>query len=126
MATESETQSGGRGIARKLMLPAAISLVGTVVGFILTKRQSIQEAAPKLREAVSDLPRPHVPQGGVGDLAGELRDKVDSVLGKDAPASGSVGSAASADESTTVDRSALEKRRRAREQRRNQRRRSRS
>lgn len=120
MATESDTGENGNGMARKLLVPVAISAVGSAVGFLLTKKQDLRAVAPKLRDAVSDLPRPHMPEGSVGDLTDDLRGKVESVLGKDS-------SAVSSEDSTgPIDRSKLEQRRRARQQRRNQRRRSRS
>jgi len=116
MANGSENGGQGNGLGRKLLAPAAISLVGSAIGFLLTKRQDLRAAAPKLRNAVSDLPRPHVPERGVGDLADELRGKVDSVLGRDSPSTTSSGS------STRVDHAELQQRRRARQERRDRRR----
>ena len=123
MATGPDTE-GDRGIARKLLVPVAISAAGSAVGFLLTKRKQVLAAAPKLREVVSDLPGPNVSGGGVGDLAGELRGKVESVLGKDSSTDGAESSRESTSE--PIDRSQLEERRRARQERRDQRRRSRS
>ena len=118
MSDTPETQGSESGIARKLIVPAAISAVGSLVGLLLTKRDKLREAAPKLRDAASDLPRPRVPEGGVGELAGDLRGKLDEVLGK-APIGGG------GDESSPApkaDRSELQQRRRDRQERRDRRR----
>lgn len=89
MATEPDT--GADGVARKLIVPAAVGAVAGAVGLLLTKKKDVQravsqsdvgQAVPKLREAVSDLPLPNVRDSGVGDLAGDLRGKLDDVLGK--------------------------------------------
>jgi hypothetical protein len=117
MATKPETEGRGSEIARKLLVPAAISALGSAVGFLLTKRHKIREAGPKLRDAVSDLPA-RVPDAGAGELTGDLRGKIDEVLGKE-PAAG-VRRAASS--TTSVDHSELERRRHERQERRNQRR----
>jgi type IV secretory pathway TrbL component len=116
MATKPETE--GTGIARKLLVPAAISAAGSALGFLLTKRQKVREAAPKLREAVSDLSVPGIREGGVGELTGDLRGKLDEVLGKE-PAAGA-GRASSPE--TSIDHSELARRRRERQERRNRRR----
>jgi hypothetical protein len=118
MATKPETEGSGNGIARRLLVPAAISALGSAIGFLLTKRQMVRDAAPKLREAVSDLPVPRVPEGGVSELTGDLRGKLDEVLGKE-PAAGT-GRASSS--KTSIDHSELERRRRERQERRNRRR----
>lgn len=115
MATE--TEGGGSGVVRKLIVPAVISLAGSAAGLLLTQRQKVREAAPKLREAVSE--------GGVGELTGDLKEKLDEVLGRE-PAAG--GDGASSDDFTgarEIDWSEFEERRRARQERR-QRRRQRS
>jgi hypothetical protein len=117
MATKPETEGSGNGIARRLLVPAAISALGSAVGFLLTKRQMVRDAAPKLREAVSDLPVPRVPEGGVGELTGDLRGKLDEVLGKEPSAD-----AREAASKTSIDHSELERRRRERQERRNRRR----
>jgi hypothetical protein len=124
MATGPETEERGSGIARKLIVPAAIGAAGSAVGLLLTQRQKVREAAPKLREAVSDLPVPHVPGGGVGELAGDLRGKLDEVLGRE-PA-GDTDTDTDDDggsrSDTGIDRSELEQRRRERQERRDSRR----
>jgi hypothetical protein len=112
MATETERR--GSGVVRKLIVPAAISLVGSAAGLLLTQRQKVREAAPKLREAVAE--------GGVGELTSDLKDKLDEVLGRE-PAAESDG--ASSDDFTgvrEVDWSEFEERRRARQERRERRR----
>lgn len=119
MAATPDTETGGKGIARKLIVPAAISAAGSAVGLLLTQRQKVTEVAPKIRDAVSDLAVPRSDRG-VGELTGDLRDKVEEVLGK-TPASDA------GEQSTTksrIDRSELEQRRRARQERREQRRQS--
>jgi hypothetical protein len=121
MATTTETEGRASGIARKLIVPAAISLVGSAAGFLLTQRQKVREAAPKLREAVSDLPS-HVPEGGVGELAGDLRGKLDEVLGRESTAEADERSNSGSMGHTGMDRSELEERRRARQERRDRRR----
>jgi hypothetical protein len=116
MATGSDTEAPGKGIAGKLLIPVAVSAVGSALGFLLTKRQKIREAAPKVRQAVSDLPRPTLPERGVGELTDELRGKVESVLGKEPAAGGEHAPA-------RIDTAKFEQRRRARQERRNSRRR---
>ena len=120
MATGPETEARGSGIARKLIVPAAISAAGSAVGLLLTRRQKVRAAAPKLREAVSDLPVPHLPDGGVGELTGDLRGKLDEVLGRDA--AGEAGDDTDSRSGTGIDRSELEQRRRERRERRDRRR----
>jgi hypothetical protein len=121
MATETEGR--GSGVVRKLVVPAAIGLAGSAAGLLMTQRQKVREAAPKLRDAVSDrLPVPQVPGGGVGELTGDLKEKLDEVLGRE-PAAG--GDGASSDDFTgarEVDWSEFEERRRARQERRGRRR----
>lgn len=117
MATKSETEGRESGIARKLLVPAAISVAGSALGFLLTKRDKVREAAPKLREAVSDLSVPGVPEGGVGELTGDLRGKLDEVLGKEPAADAKASSS-----KTSIDHSELARRRRERQERRNRRR----
>jgi hypothetical protein len=114
---ETETEGRGSGIARKLIVPAAITAAGSAVGLLLTQRQKLRAAAPKLRAAVSDLPVPRPPELGVGELAGDLRGKLDEALGKE-PA-GDTGGRSSA---ARIDRSEYQQRRRERQQRRDRRR----
>jgi hypothetical protein len=120
--TATETEGRGSGAARKLIAPAAISLVGSAAGLLLTKRQKVREAAPKLRKAVSDLPVPHVPEGGVGELAGDLRGKLDEVLGREPAADADGGANDGSAGAREIDWSEFEQRRRARQERRNRRR----
>jgi hypothetical protein len=123
MATTTETEGRGSGVARKLIAPAAISLVGSAAGLLLTQRQKVREAAPKLREAVSDLPVPHVPERGVGELAGDLRGKLDEVLGREPTAEADEQSDGGSTGRTRTDLSEFAERRRARQERRDERRR---
>jgi hypothetical protein len=121
MAPRAEIEEGGSGIARKLIVPTAITAAGSAVGLLLTKREKLREAAPRLRQAVSGLRIPQVPQvpaGGVGELAGDLRGKLDDVLGKEPAAEAGGESRAH----TGIDRSEFQQRRRAREERRSRRR----
>jgi hypothetical protein len=121
METGPETEERGSGIARKLIVPAVISAAGSAVGLLLTQRQKVREAAPKLREAVSDLQVPHVREGGVGELAGDLRGKLDEVLGRE-PAGDTEDDDGGSRSDTGIDRSELEQRRRERQERRDRRR----
>src|SRR5918997_3887944 len=108
METGPETEERGSGIARKLIVPAAISVAGSAVGLLLTQRK-------KVREAVSDLPVPHVPGGGVGEIAGDLKGKLDEVLGRE-PAGDTDGDDGGSRSDTGVDGSGLEQRRRERQE----------
>jgi hypothetical protein len=110
MAPTPETGERRSGIARKLIVPAAISLAGSALGFLLTNRQKLRDAAPKLREAAPDL-------GGVGELTSDLREKIDEVLGRK-PTADAGGDIARARE---VDWTKFEERRRARRERRERR-----
>jgi hypothetical protein len=127
MATGRDT--GADGVARKLIVPAAVSAAAGAAGLLLTKKREVRRAAvsksdmrqavPKLREAVSDLPLPNVRDSGVGDLAGDLRGKLDDVLGK----------GSSEEQTLTAPPSRIdpefERRRRERQERRERRRRAR-
>jgi hypothetical protein len=117
MADTSQSETGGRGIARKLLIPALISAVGSLLGYLLSKRDKIREAAPKLREAVSDVPMPKVPEGGVGEITSDLQGKLDEVLGKESATESDFDSSAPTDR----DLSKFEERRRARQERRTRR-----
>lgn len=123
MATEPDTEANASGVVRKLALPAAISAAAGAAGLLMTKRQAVRDAVPKLREAASGLPRPSVPGGGVGEIADDLRGKLDDVLGKDSPPGDANGGTDRSSAAPAFDQSELEERRRAREQRRNERRR---
>jgi hypothetical protein len=120
--TATETEGRGTGVVRKLIGPAAIGLVGSAAGLLLTKRQKVREAAPKLRKAVSDLPIPRVPEGGVGELTGDLREKLDEVLGREPAADSDGGANGGSTGARAIDWSEFEQRRRARQERRNRRR----
>jgi len=129
MATEPDTGSSVGEVVRKLAVPAAISAAAGAAGLLMTKKPNVRQALPKLREAASDLPRPSVPSvptGGVGDLADDLKGKLDGVLGKDSEEDSERERSETAGADSTFDRDELEGRRRERERRRNERRRSRS
>jgi hypothetical protein len=110
MATETEGR--GSGVVRKLIAPAAIGLAGSAAGLLMTQRQKVRGAAPKLREAVSE--------SGVGELTGDLKEKLDEVLGR-GPAADDDG-ASNFTGAREVDWSEFEERRRARQERRERRR----
>jgi hypothetical protein len=71
------TEAGGgdsdTSTLRKLALPTAVTAVGAAAGVVLT-----QEPKLRLRQAASELQ-----DLDVGSLAGDLRDRLGSVLGKD-------------------------------------------
>ena len=88
---------------RKALVPGAASIVGAGAGLLLTKNISgLRRALPDLKDL------------GVGDLAGDLRGRLDGVLGK----SGSSSSRQAED----FDADELAARRRERGERRTQRR----
>jgi hypothetical protein len=115
--TPEKEGRGGGGVPRKLLIPVAISAVGTLLGYLLSKKDRIPEAASKLRETVSDLSIPETP-GRTGELTNELRGKLDKVLGKEQEA----GSDFESGIPTKQDLSEFEDRRKERQERRNQRR----
>jgi hypothetical protein len=115
MADTSESEGRAGGIPRKLLIPVAISAVGSLLGYLLSKRERLQEAAPKLRETVSDVPVQET-AGRAGELTNELRGKLDKVLGKEPEADLDSGIP------TEEDLSEFEERRRERQKRRDQRR----
>jgi hypothetical protein len=117
MADTPNSEGRTGGISRKLLIPVAISAVGTLLGYVLSKKDRLPEAASKLREAVSDLPVPETP-GRTGELGNELRGKLDKVLGKEQEADSDFASGVP----TKQDLSEFEDRRRERQERRNQRR----
>jgi hypothetical protein len=117
MADTPKSEGRAGGISRKLLIPVAISAVGTLLGYVLSKKDRLPEAASKLRETVSDLPVPETP-GRTGELGNELRGKLDKVLGKEQDADSDFDSGIP----TKQDLSKFEDRRRERQKRRNQRR----
>ena len=90
---------------RSLIVPAAASLVGAGAGLVLTRKP--------MRGSMPDL-------NGLGDLAEDLRGKVDAVLGKAQSSSAFVHVSRSTP--NRLNSAQLEQRIRAREQRRNGRR----
>jgi len=93
--------------ARKLVVPGAASLAGAGAGLLLTKK-SMRSAMPDFRDL------------SIGDLANDLRTKLDSVTGK--PHAPSLRNASGTSQSRRIDPHELERRRREREQRRSDRR----
>src|SRR5438552_1033082 len=66
MALRDDTKGG----LRKLLLPAAASLAGAGAGLALTRTERLRDALPTLDDV------------GIGDLADDLRTKLNSVVGK--------------------------------------------
>ena len=96
----------GKGAnVRNLVVPAAATLVGAGAGLVLTRKPA--------RKSLPDLHNL-----GIGDLADDLRGKLDAVIGKAQSSSGN-GSRSSR---TRLSATQLEERVRAREQRRTERR----
>ena len=92
---------------RNLIVPTAASLVGAGAGLVLTKKP-VRKSMPDIHNL------------GIGDLADDLRDKVDAALGK--ARSSSAFAHMSRPSPTRLSATQLEQRMRAREQRRSQRR----
>jgi hypothetical protein len=89
---------------RKLLVPGAASLVGAGAGLALTRGQSLRRSLPSLDDV------------GIGDLADDLRTKLNSVIGKD-----DSGRTRARTSSTPLSSSELKARRDRREERRKQR-----
>jgi len=103
MAIKDETKAG----LKKLLLPTAASLAGAGAGLALTRTEKLRDALPTLDDV------------GIGDLADDLRTKLNAVVGKvDA---GLGGERTSSRSSRPLDSAELEARRRRREERRKQR-----
>jgi hypothetical protein len=102
-------KSIAKGRLRGLVLPAAVSIAGAAAGVLLSKRPA------KLRQVV-----PSVPDVDLGDLAGELRTKVESMRGTSRSEGGDRRD--SDEESRLPSPSELQSRRRERERRRTARR----
>ena len=95
----------GRG-AKNLVVPAAASLAGAGAGLLLT-RKSVRNSMPDL--------------GDLGDIADDLRTKLESVIGKTPSQSRSGGRSGSGPD-RRIDPQDLDRRLRDREQRRRARR----
>lgn len=102
-------KSIAKGRLRGLVLPAAVSIAGAAAGILVSKRPA------KLRQVV-----PSLPDVEVGDLAGELRTKVESLRGTSQAEAGD--RRGSAEKSRLPSASVLQSRRRERERRRTARR----
>ena len=102
-----------KGRLRKALVPGAASVVGAGAGLLLTrKNRNLRAALPDLKDL------------GVGDVADDLRGKLDSVLGK-ATDSGRAETS-STQKRPTLTAKELETRRQEREERRNRRQRARA
>jgi hypothetical protein len=97
-----------RSTLRRAVLPAAASIAGAGLGLILTRGSKLSEALPDR----SSL--------GLGDLADDLREKLDSVLGSQSGSSRS-GRASTLRGGGSLSADELERRRTEREERRKQR-----
>ena len=102
----SEDNGNAVGRLRQFVLPAAVSLAGAAVGLVLSNRSKLKESVPDVKD-------------GVGDLTTDLRNKLDSVLGKN---DSSQKPTQSNDTSGTYTPSQLAARRRERQERRDRRR----
>jgi hypothetical protein len=113
---QTEAGNGGKSTLRKLLVPAAAGVAGTAAAVALTRKpKQLTDAVMHAREALPD-----VPEGGIGELTDDLRNKLDSVLGK---GSGEHDLADFGHYSAELDTAKFEKRRSERRQRREQRRR---
>ena len=82
MEKGSGTRGSGESTLRKVLVPTIAGAAGTAVAVALTKKpKQIENAIPKVREAIPDLPA-----GGVGEIADDLRTRLESVLGKESGA----------------------------------------
>ena len=79
MEKGSGTRGSGQTMLRKVLVPTIAGAAGTAVAVALTKTpKPLKEAIPKVREAMPDLP-----DSGIGEITDDLRERLDSVLGKD-------------------------------------------
>jgi hypothetical protein len=99
MAIKEDTRAG----LRKLLLPGAASVLGAGAGLALSRTEKLRDALPTLDDV------------GIGDLADDLRTKLNSVVGK-----GDTGGATGRSTSP-LDSDEYQARRRQREERRKQR-----
>jgi hypothetical protein len=95
----------GKG-ARKLVVPAAASLAGAGAGLVLTRKSA--------RKAMPDF-------GGLGEIADDLRTKLESVVARD-QSSSSQRERSRTSQVHPIDPQELDRRLREREQRRSERR----
>jgi hypothetical protein len=105
-----DTQAGIKDTARKLLFPAAVSLVGGGLGWLLSRNPK------QLAQAI-----PQLPEGGIGELKDDLRGRLDSVLGKDEAESQEEQRPDINEPDERPDMSEFEERRRERQQRRDER-----
>jgi hypothetical protein len=79
MANDNETTAARASTLKKLFVPAAVGVAGSALAMALTKKpQRLGEVVPKLRKAM-----PEVRSSGIGEITDDLKDRLDSVLGKD-------------------------------------------
>jgi hypothetical protein len=117
MAEEERTGTGGSDGFRKALVPAALGIAGSVVAAVVRNRpKKLQEAIPKVRDAV-----PQLPERGVGHITDDLRGRLESVLRRRGDEG--EGDGAQAMRPKSFDTSGIEKRRAERRERREQRRR---
>jgi hypothetical protein len=102
MASEPESGVADKSSLRKLVLPGAVAAAGAGIAFLLTNKP-----AQRLRDLMSKVP------GGADNLIGDLKERVQSAGGGDAPQPSGQISQAKLDE--------FEQRRRERKQRRDRR-----
>src|ERR671915_1010886 len=102
-----ETRAEIKDTARKLLFPAAVSVVGGSLGWLLSRNPK------QLAQAMPQLAR-----GGIGDLKDDLRGRLDSVLGKDAAEAPEEEGADSSEQNERPDTSEFEERRAERQKRR--------
>jgi hypothetical protein len=100
-----ETGAGIKDTARKLLFPAAVSVVGGGLGWLLSRKPR------QLRQAM-----PQMPDVDVGNLRDDLRGRLDFVLGKEEEAAHE-----EQHEEQPVDTSEFEERRQERQKRREER-----
>jgi hypothetical protein len=76
-----ETRADIKGRARKLLFPAAVSVVGGGLGWLLSRKpKQLRQAIPQTKQLRQAIPQ--LPDVDVGDLKDDLRGRLDFVLGK--------------------------------------------
>ncbi len=117
MANEPESPTQGDGKLKKLIVPTALGVAGSAIAVVLTRKpKQLDDLLPKVREAMAELP------GGVGEMTDDLKDRLDSVLGKDG--GGEEPEGFEGQRPSRIDSARFEQRRAERRKRREQRRRA--
>jgi hypothetical protein len=124
MAIEPKKGIRDEGTLRKLLVPAAMGIGGSALAVVLTKKpkqltEQLTDAVPKVREAM-----PQLPERGIGEITGDLRNRLDAVLGKEP--GGGADDEWEQMQPSDIDTSKFEERRAARRERRDARRRRRA